>query len=80
MKSDTLLEPTWSTAAFAEPKLNAAWERSSLGAHLDLCRITNSRMFALRCAAESMNGFVMSRFITTLVVLTLFIGAVSMFV
>ena len=53
-------------------------ELSALGEHLDRCKASHGRLFALRCAAEAMNGFVSARFVTTLVVVTLLIGACSL--
>ena len=53
-------------------------ELSALGEHLDLCKESHGRWSAVRYAAETMNGFVSARFVTTLVVVTLLIGAGSL--
>ena len=53
-------------------------ELAELGDHLNGCKASHSRLFALRCAAEDTNGFVSARFITTLVAAALLIGLVSM--
>lgn len=53
-------------------------ELSALGEHLDLCRGAHGRLFALQCAAHAVQGFVAARFVTTLMVLALLIGLVSL--
>jgi hypothetical protein len=53
-------------------------ELSALGDHLTHCKGKHERWFALRCVAESMDGFVSSRFVTTLMVVVILIGAASL--
>ncbi len=48
---------------------------SALGEHLHRCRAPHGHLFAMRCAFDGMNGFVASRFVTTLVVAVLLIAA-----
>jgi len=72
--------PFWSTASFGDSTDTSPMELSALGEHLDVCKGTNSRWFALQCVGEAMNGFIATRFVTTLVVATLLIGAASMVV
>ena len=52
-------------------------ELSALGAHMAACKPLKGRMFAARCAAEAMHGFVACRLVTTLVVAALLIGVSS---
>jgi hypothetical protein len=74
------MTPTcWSTASFGEPADTSPLELAALGEHLDLCRGSNGRLFALQCAAEAMNGFVTARFVTTLVVVALLTGVSALF-
>lgn len=65
---------SWSTASFGAPAESASQELSALGDHLGLCKSSHGHLFALHCAAETMHGFVASRFVTTLVVVALLIG------
>ena len=69
--------PPWSTASFGDAADTSPMELSVLGDHLDSCRRSHGRWFALQCAAENLNGFVASRFVTTLTLATLLIGLVS---
>ena len=57
----------WSTSSFGEATDPTAGDLISLGEHLGLCRASLGRMFLLRCAAESVHGFVVPRFVTSLV-------------
>ena len=69
---------SWTTASFGGAADTSPMELSALGEHLDRCKGAHGRLFALRCFAERMNGFVSARFVTTLVVATLLIGAGSL--
>ena len=53
-------------------------ELSALGEHMDHCKGTHGRLFTLHCVAETLNRFLSSRLVTTLVVAALLIGAVSL--
>ena len=53
-------------------------ELSELGEHLDHCKGAHGRLFTLRCVAETLNGFLASRLVTTLVVAALLIGVASL--
>jgi hypothetical protein len=79
MKQPLTNGTTWSTASFAETA-SASHELLTLCAHLDLCRVTNRRVFAVRCAAERVNGFVAARFVSTLVVLAGLIGVTALLI
>jgi len=70
--------PCWSTASFGDPADTSPMELSALGEHLHLCRTLSGRLFVLRCGAEAVQCFVASRFVTTLVVLSLLIGLGSL--
>lgn len=64
----------WSTAALGVQAGLSPLELSALVEHLQLCRGSSGRLFALRCMFEALEGFVATRFATTLVMLALLIG------
>jgi hypothetical protein len=74
MKMDVIATPSWSTASFGDTANTSPVELAALGEHLRHCRGSRGNLFTLRCLAESMNGFVAQRFVTTLAVATLGIG------
>lgn len=78
MNSQATTFPCWSTATFDQTAPAALTESTGLGAHLSLCQVTGGHLFALRCVAETMGGFVAARFVTTLVVIALLIGVTSL--
>jgi hypothetical protein len=55
-----------------------ALELSALREHLDSCKGTRGHLFSMRCAVQGVNGFVAARFVTTLMVLALLAGIVSL--
>ncbi len=69
--------PQWSTASYGDTADTSPMELSALGAHTSTCKMLKGRMFAARCAAEAMHGFVAGRMVTTLVVAALLIGVSS---
>ena len=64
----------WSTAALGAHAGLSPLELSALVEHLQLCRGSSGRLFALRCMWEALGGFVAARFVTTLVLLALLVG------
>jgi hypothetical protein len=42
-------------------------ELSALGEHLDVCKASRGRLFALQRAAEALHAFITGHFVTTLV-------------
>ena len=58
MKTDMLAAPRWSTSSFGDAADTSPMELSALGEHLQLCRPAPAHCSRLRCAAESMHGFV----------------------
>jgi hypothetical protein len=73
-----MVAPYWSTASFGDAASTLPMELSALGAHLDLCRGSRGSVFALRCFAEALKGFVAARFVTTLVLVALLIRGGSL--
>ncbi len=74
MSSDGIVTPSWRTASQGEAEETAPMALSTLGEHLDGCRASHGRMFALRCFAEATVGFVAGHFVTTLALVALLIG------
>lgn len=70
--------PSWVTAAFPETAETTPMELSALGAHVDRCNGSRGRMFALRCAADTLVGFLAPRFVTTAVIVALVLGIASL--
>lgn len=70
--------PSWSTSTFSTSADTSPMELSELGEHLGHCQGVHGRLFVLHCVAETLNGFLASRLVTTLVVATLLIGVASL--
>ncbi|MCV2356458.1 hypothetical protein LNV09_20145 [Paucibacter sp. B2R-40] len=58
---------TWSTSSFGDSADTSPGELKAMGEHLGLCRANSGGIFRLRCAAETLHGFVAPRFVTSLV-------------
>jgi len=54
-------------------------ELSALGEHLDRCKASRGRLFALHRAAEALLGFITGHFVTTLVVVIALLTALIVF-
>ena len=67
-----------STSSFGGMAQPSASEAAALHEHLALCRESERRLFALQCAAERMRGFVVTRFVTTLMLVALAVGVGSL--
>ncbi len=78
MNTQVITNPFWSTSSFGESVDTSPMELSALGEHLDLCKESRGRLFGLRCAAETLNAFVATRFVTTLAAVALLIGVASL--
>ncbi|WP_338415051.1 hypothetical protein [uncultured Sphaerotilus sp.] len=57
--------PHWSTASFGDTADTSPMELSAQGDHLDLCQGLRGRLFAARCRAEVVHGFIASHLVTT---------------
>jgi len=68
----------WATASFADTADTTPMELSALGAHVDRCKGSRGRMFALQCAADSLIGFIAPRFVTTAVIVAIVFGIASL--
>jgi hypothetical protein len=68
----------WSTASQGKFVDTSGADLSALGEHLDSCQATHGHLFSLQCVAQSMHGFVSSRFVTTVVLVALLVGLYSL--
>ena len=76
MNTHAISPPTWSTTSFGGAADTSPMELFALGEHFTRCQGSRGRLFGLRCAAEAVHGFVVTRLVTTLVVVVgLFIAA-----
>jgi hypothetical protein len=75
VNTHVIATPSWSTASYGDKAETSPMELSALGEHLHVCKNSHGRMVALHCAAQSMHGFLAARFMTTLVVFAVLIGA-----
>ena len=74
MTNELKFPKSWSTASFGGSVETSPQEMLALGDHLGLCKSPNRHVFALHCVAQSMHGFIASRFVTSLLVLALLVG------
>lgn len=65
---------SWRTASLGGTVDTTPLDLSVLGDHLELCRSTQGHVFALHCVAQTMQGFVASRFVTTLLCIALLVS------
>ena len=73
MNSNVIATPSWSTASFGDAAETSPMELSVLGEHLQHCSATPGPLVRLRIVAETMNGFVSARLVTTLALLSVLI-------
>jgi hypothetical protein len=78
MNTHAMSVPCWSTSSFGAAADTTPTELLALGEHLNLCQASHARVVALHCMAEAMHGFIAGRFVTTLALAALLIGAASL--
>jgi len=66
MRTHSITSHGWSTSSFGGSTDTSPMELTALGEHLCACRSPGGRLFAMLNAAETMNGFVVRRLVTTL--------------
>lgn len=71
-------ESHWNTASAGTVPDTSSGELAALGEHAAACDRRRGRLFSIRCAHESVQAFLASRFVTTVSVVALVIG-VSLF-
>jgi hypothetical protein len=64
----------WSTASNGLGADTLPGELEALGEHLGSCQSKHRHLLSLRCAAQKMGGFMAVRFVTSVVVTTVFLG------
>jgi len=74
MHSPTNTRHAWCTAAHSDSATSARTDLLALGEHLNACPQLHRHLMTLHGATEVMNGFVATRFVSTLLVLALVIG------
>jgi hypothetical protein len=67
--------PNWSTSSFGDTGATSPMELAALGEHLSRCQGASGRLSSVQYFAEILHSFVASRFVTTLAIATLLIGA-----
>jgi hypothetical protein len=79
MNTKIIFRPCWSTASFGASAATSPLELSALGAHLTSCQGSHGRLFSMQSVAQTLHGFVATRFVTTLALLTLSMVVASLF-
>lgn len=74
MPKNSAVTPLWSTSSFGHPAEWLTSERSELSAHLAHCGAQRGRLHALRSGAAQLQGVLLSRVVTSVVVLGLLVG------
>ncbi len=64
----------WSTASNGLLADTSPGDLETLGEHLGNCQNTHRHWLTLHYAAQKMRGFMAARFVTTVVLVTLFLG------
>lgn len=78
MHSQAATSPRWTTASIADASDTAPMELRELGDHVNRCKVSRSRWFALRCVADAVHDFIAPRFVTTLVIASAVIGVAAL--
>lgn len=60
--------PRWTTATMADAPGTVPMELSQLGEHVNRCKGSRDRWFALKCSVDAVNEFIAPRFVTSLVI------------
>ena len=68
--------PCWTTASFGDSTDTTPADLSTLGDHVSRCRAASNRFGGLHCFVQALHGMAASRFVTTLTLVALVIGAV----
>jgi len=71
------MRKSWSTSSFGGSVDTSAMDLSALGDHLGLCKSPSGPLFALHCAVQFMHGFIVSRVVTSVVLVAVAAGVLS---
>ncbi|HEY8907468.1 MAG TPA: hypothetical protein VIM63_15690 [Rhodoferax sp.] len=64
----------WRTTSDSYSTDTLSGDLLALGEHLDNCQSTHRHLLTLHCAAQSMRGFMATRFVTTVLLVVVFVG------
>lgn len=64
----------WRTASYSDSAKSTRIDLAALGEHLTACPQLHRHLLTLHGVAESIHGFVATRFVSTLVVMAVLIG------
>lgn len=67
--------PRWATTSVGDDPDTGPMELSALGEHVSMCCAASGRFGLLQRGAQAVHGMVAARFVTTLAVVVLLIGA-----
>jgi hypothetical protein len=67
----------WSTASFGDSPDTSLMELSVLSEHVQVCHETKSKLFNLQCKAQSIHAFLARRFVTSIALVGLVVGALT---
>lgn len=68
-------QPNWDTASLGQPAGASAQEHRALSAHLNECGTRRSRLRTLQSGADDLRQVLAARVVTTVLVLTVLLGA-----
>lgn len=77
--SNSIAVSMWSTSTLDQLDVSPDPECASLSGHAQSCARARGPLFLMRCAADGANAFLAQRFITTLMVFTLFLEVLTIF-
>ncbi len=66
--------PLWSTSSYGETADTTPAELSALGEHLAVCNGDGARRVAMRCGVQRLQGWLLGRLVSALVVVAVMIG------
>jgi hypothetical protein len=78
MKTHVEEIPRWSTSSLGGAADPSPAELSTLTAQMDECKESRGRFFVLQCAVDTVSGFVVGHFVTTLILVALLIAIISL--
>lgn len=74
MHSPATARHTWCTSAHSDDAKSTLSDLAALGEHMSTCPQLHRHLLKLHGATEAMNGFVATRFVSTLLVFAFIIG------
>ena len=74
MPSPKTTRHTWCTTAHGDNTKSACADLAALGEHMNSCPQLHRHLLSLQGATKVLNGFVATRFVSTLLVLALIVG------